>query len=155
MTFEDFPSRKSPLINSDVLIKFLIEKDDRAKAKIGSYLADLNPNNNQFFIITDFILNDILVTATVKGIPHRKIIETLLPPYSSFYHLTICSGGIVGKALDSLKQYWRYNLTLTDWTSLWLLSMEHKEILISDKEEFDAVLSEPKLSNHFGNIRRV
>jgi len=149
------PGGNSAVTHSDILIKALVEKDEKAISKLRSYLSKLDPTRNEFFIITEFITNDVLTKAKEKGIPHLQIIRTLLPPYTSYFHLSIGGYAPTKYAVDSILEYSSYNLTLADWTTLFFMALTDRHILISDKKEFDDVIKEKKLANHLGRIKRI
>lgn len=155
MSFEDFPSQNSPLVDSDLLIRRFVENDVEAKSRLNSHLSKLNLSKKEFFIITDYCLNDVLTAATKKGISQVEIIENLLPPYTAYCHLFVCGSGIFKKCADSLVEFRKYNLSLTDWANLWVMAMEGFKLLISDKTKIDNVLIEPRLANDFGHIKRA
>ncbi len=150
-------SGRSPIVSADVLIRLLKNEDTaELKQKLMSYLNEpLNAFLNESCIITDQILNEVTVEAKHCGISRESIIMTLYPPHSSYFSIMYVDSECIKRAVDSIKEYSDYQLSLSEWSTIWFMSKNSLTILISGNAEFDKVFSNETLKPNFTSIKRV
>lgn len=154
MTEIDLPGGNSLFVNSDILIKTFVKKDKEAKKRLEEARKILNLNKKERFIISDFVINDILTAAQEEQIPLIEILNQLDMPTGSFFKFI--AGRSYIERIFALQDYIRQHcLTITDWITLWVMRDFGKRTLLSDKMEIDDVLKHKKFKEYFGNIRRV
>jgi hypothetical protein len=148
MDGQRLPKGHSAVVHSDILIKALIEEDLEAKKRLGSFLVNMNPKNEELFVINEFILSDVLSAKAKKAtVSQLEIVQTLVPPYSSYYDLIQGGYDISKPAIEMLQVFPDYNMTFTDWATLCFMDVIGERYLISDKEELDDVIHGFKFSN--------
>ncbi|QLH11235.1 hypothetical protein [Nitrosarchaeum sp. AC2] len=148
---------RSPIVNADVLIRLLKREDTKElKQKLRSYLTEpLNAFLSESCIITDQILNEVTVEAKHHGISRESIITTLYPPYSSYFHIVYVDSECIKRSVDSIKEYPDYDLSLSEWSTIWFMSKNNCTTLISGNSDFDRVFSNAQLQSQFASIKRV
>jgi hypothetical protein len=152
-------TRIRAFMNSDILVKALVEKDGKAITRLREAESILKVDVGEKFLISDFVYNDVLTKANDKGISNREIINRLYPGKTIYYQISSVEQDMANGAKILILQNPDFKLTLTDWTALMIMGYDGITDIISDKEELDMVVNdllvEDQVDGIFRNIRRI
>lgn len=131
-------------VNSDIMIKAFVESNRDALTKLLTFSNKMNVEDGEKFLITEFVINDVITEAYKKGIRKDKLLE-LIYPSSTIYFQTVSvpsyvlklAISLLNEAPDDIK------LTLTEWSGLLMMLDWNIDTIISDNREIDKVIHDP------------
>jgi len=158
--FQKMPSPKfEPVafVNSDIIIKAFVDDDKPTLTKLLNISKKMNVEEGQKFLITEFVINDVVTEAHKKGISKNKIFKYMFPGKTIYFQTVSVPSHILQPAVylldegpDDVK------LTLTDWTGLLMMVEWNIDTIISDKIEIDKVIHDSDLHTIFKQgIKRI
>jgi hypothetical protein len=139
-------------VNSDILIKAIVDKDQRAKEKLERVILNLNPFKEKLEI-SQFVLSDVINKALEKGANLTSVYVGLVPGRGAYFDVVYIPDETVDIARAAMFDNIEYKLSLTDWTALIWMAENGMSSILSDKDNIEKVLEasrrkELKIPNH-------
>lgn len=144
-------------VNSDILIKAFVENDKPSLNKLMKFSDDMNVENGEKFLITEYVINDVVNAAYRNGTKKNKLFDFMFPGKTVYFQTASVPGYIVKHAIYLLDESPdEIKLNLTEWSGLIMMMELGIDTIISDNTELDEVLHDPQFHSIFKEgIKRI
>lgn len=156
-------------VNSDILVKAVVDRDGPAIHRLDGIISKLNPLIEKVEI-SQFVLSDVMNKAIEKGANLTSVYTSIVPGRGIYFDVVYIPDAIVDVARQAMYYNIEYRLTLTDWTALLWMAVNQVPNMLSDKENISKVLEAssnrtlsnppdnpdiPRIFDDLRNIKRI